>query len=178
MGGLSDWQHALTKLFEVKKIGNLLEFGLGEGTRFLAENCGYVTSAEIVPAGLIGRVWFEKVEAMRLPNWEGFYQEAKESEMTPELKGYIENLFEKKQYDMAFVDSGVHYRGDITNLCLQKKIPIVAAHDTHGNASIKAYGWDIVKMPEDYKRVDFGAGEGTTFWIKDRKVYLKLMESL
>jgi hypothetical protein len=42
-----DWHNYFLKVFETKKIKNLLEFGLGDGTEFLLDYCEFVKSVEL-----------------------------------------------------------------------------------------------------------------------------------
>lgn len=45
--GAQDWSKYFDTIFKTYKVNHLLEFGLGDGTEFLLDNCETVTSVEI-----------------------------------------------------------------------------------------------------------------------------------
>lgn len=71
-------------------------------------------------------------------------------EYLDELNVIIDNLFVSENYDLGFVDAGVHFRGDIVN-CLYNKVNIITVHDTNdkGNGA-NIYGYKRIKVPENY----------------------------
>lgn len=81
-----------------------------------------------------------------------------------ELCDLIKKLFQKRRYDYAFVDAGIHLRGDIVNE-LFGKVRVIGAHDTNTKL---IYGYNRIAVPEDY-RSEQGpeCGEGIIFWIKN-----------
>ena len=80
-----------------------------------------------------------------------------------EIKKLIDNLFKNKKYDYAFVDPGIHLRGDIVN-ALFGKVDIIGAHDTNTRP---IYGYNRIVVPANYYVEENKNGEGITFWIKN-----------
>ena len=78
-GAAQDWHHYMKIIFKEYGVGRLLEFGLGEGTEYLLDNAGEVTSVEI-SLGEFNRGWYnrcmEKYSGYK--NWEVKYIEAGE----------------------------------------------------------------------------------------------------
>lgn len=84
------------------------------------------------------------------------------------LRKLIEKLFKDAAYDYAFVDAGIHLRGDIVNELFQK-VPVIGAHDTKSAFQKELYGYNRVKVPGNYQEFEGeNCGEGITFWIKIR----------
>ncbi len=83
-----------------------------------------------------------------------------------ELKYLCDELFSKKTYEMAFVDPGIHMRGDLVNE-LFGRVPIIVAHDT--NCANEKYGWSKIQTPCNYEKIHFSNGMGTTFWVSQEK---------
>lgn len=85
-----------------------------------------------------------------------------------EYETIVSNLLEKNDFDVVFVDVGIHNRGDIVNIFLNKNIKVVFAHDTSRDANRilkNIYGYNIVSN-EDYKEIHFeDTYMGTTFWV-------------
>jgi hypothetical protein len=182
-----DWAAYFEKIFNAIKITNMLEFGLGLGTRFLCDNCEKVTSVELSVSDL-NRSWTEntKQELSDYKNWSLHYIEVpSEIKMANEAAiesryplqdltylPILQNLispFLQDYYDMIFVDAGIHNRGDIVNCCFQKGA-IIAAHDTDRTGRIKTniYGYNIIKIPDNYTEVHFNDSYcGTTIWVKN-----------
>lgn len=183
--GAQDWTKYFEKLFNVYKIKNLVEFGLGDGTEFLLDNCEKVTSVEI-SLGDYNKSWHDKcVEKYKdYKNWDVFYIDApKEVVLANDeainkrypiiYKDHISKLKtivnkHCKNADMIFVDAGFHNRGDLVNLCFNKA-KIIAAHDTsrdEGRILKNIYGYNIVEIPENYIEFHFeDTYMGTTIWV-------------
>lgn len=173
----------LRRLFALRPIASCLEFGLGEGTRILLDHCGHVTSLELA-ARPVHEEWFQRcLESYRgYGNWDPVLhrcgEKLREADRIGEAGGYpiadrayvaeleevVERVLGRRRYDLAFVDAGIHNRGDLVNL-LFGRVPIIAAHDTNGLE--RHYGWDLVAPPPEYRRVRFTQGLGTTFWIHE-----------
>lgn len=79
-----------------------------------------------------------------------------------EILTLVKKLFKNKKYDYAFVDAGIHLRGDIVN-ALFGKVDIIGAHDTNTKP---IYGYNRIVVPMDYSIEENINGEGITFWIK------------
>lgn len=84
------------------------------------------------------------------------------NEYKKEIKKLIDSLFKNKKYDYAFVDAGIHLRGDIVN-ALFGKVDIIGAHDTNTKP---LYGYNRIVVPMDYSIEENTNGEGITFWKK------------
>jgi hypothetical protein len=186
-GCAQDWVVYVKKYIEKFKIHSLLELGVGNGTEFLLDNCDHVTSLEIIESGL-NDYWFnlclEKYKTR--DNWENICIKTTDTmkkanqlaiseryplKYTDHIKEYtslIKGILEKRNYDMVFVDVGIHNRGDLVNILLQEKIKVVFAHDTSRdpNRILKnIYGYNIVSN-NDYTEIHFeDTYMGTTFWI-------------
>ena len=65
-------------------------------------------------------------------------------------------------YDYAFVDAGIHLRGDLVN-ALFGKVRIIGAHDTNDR---DVSGYKRVVCPPEYRVEEHSQGCGTTFWIQ------------
>lgn len=83
-------------------------------------------------------------------------------EYKKEIKKLVDKLFKNKKYDYAFVDPGIHLRGDIVN-ALFGKVDIIGAHDTNTKP---LYGYHRIVVPVDYSIEENKNGEGITFWKK------------
>ncbi|MDH5298166.1 MAG: hypothetical protein OEV91_04035 [Desulfobulbaceae bacterium] len=184
----TDHGQYFSKLFAVIPVKNFLEFGLGEGTRFFLDNCQRVMSVELAtgPMHSPSSLWFEKCQNMyaNYQSWTPLYHECgdslskadqiarvekihpatKDGDYLHELRDLVDTIFAENSFDLAFVDCGIHTRGDIVNL-LFDKVDIIAAHDF--NDSPEVYGWDIIKVPSNYKMVRFSKGQGTVFLVKE-----------
>jgi len=173
----------LRRVFALRPVASCLEFGLGEGTRLLLDSCEHVTSLEL--ASRPGHdEWFQRCLEMYRgdSNWEPILhhcgEQLREADRIGEAGGYpiadhgylaelaevVGRVLSRRSYDLAFVDAGIHNRGDLVNL-LFDRVPIIAAHDTNGLE--RHYGWDLVAPPASYRRVRFTEGLGTTFWIRE-----------
>jgi len=79
-----------------------------------------------------------------------------------ELSKLIDTLNVSK-YDMAFVDAGIHLRGDIVNL-LFDKVNIITAHDFN---TLDIYGYSRISIPETYDGYSGNySNEGLGIFIK------------
>lgn len=189
-----DWHFYFSKIFETTKIANMLEFGLGVGTPYLADNCEYLKSVEL-SLGSYNLEWYQQtLEKMKdRKNWDCVYVEVNQNivqanENAQRLRfpladtNYLNDLSElvlpfmsDRKYDFIFVDAGIHTRGDLVNLSFHKA-DIIAAHDTSRdtNRVLKnVYGYNIVKVPENYEEIHFeDTYMGTTIWVKNDRVDL------
>lgn len=186
-----DWHFYFSKIFETTKISNMVEFGLGVGTPYLADNSGYLKSIEL-SLGSYNLQWYQQtVESMKKhKNWDCVYIEVNDqiiqaNENAQKLRfplqdvGYLDELnnlvlplITDKKYDFIFVDAGIHTRGDLVNISFHKA-DIIAAHDTSRdpNRILKnVYGYNIVYVPDDYTEIHFeDTYMGTTIWVKKDK---------
>ena len=161
-GGANDWVMPFLSSIEDRKLNKIVEFGLGVNSKYLMDNALELHSIEIVVrpeqdgwADYVRELLSEKNSRITVIKHIDAYDD--------ELIDKIDAVFDA-DYDLAFVDSGAHCRGDLVNYCLDMGIPIIIAHDTaHGN---EAYGWYKIEVPEEYEEKVYNSGQGTTVWIK------------
>ena len=81
-----------------------------------------------------------------------------------ELHALLDEFFSKQEpFDFAFVDAGIHLRGDIVNY-LFGKVLVISAHDFKD--AEKVYGYHRIVVPDSYRQEDGErSAEGTMFWI-------------
>jgi len=177
----SDWRFAIDAIPDTKEK-NIVELGLGMGTRYLLEKFKYVYSFEVVN----NDEWYNKsvTDYSGFMNWSSqFYfmhyfgldkadkklldsnGDVRDTEPLVTYFKYVEDFVGPalNTMDVALVDQGFHFRGESVNYFLQKGIPIVIAHDTVGHDHI--YGYDKIVVPSSYTKQFFG-GLGTTMWRK------------
>ncbi len=83
-------------------------------------------------------------------------------EYIQELENLISTL-NVLEYDMAFVDAGIHLRGDIVNL-LFNKVNIITAHDFNTR---NIYGYSRISIPQTYEGFSGNySNEGLGVFIK------------
>ena len=181
-----DWVGYFDNIFKATEIEKILEFGLGLGTEFLCDNAKEVTSVEL-STGDFNREWADKTQEQlkEYKNWKLHYIDIpeeikkanfdaiqnqyplKDISFLPVLKKIINPFLYKKEYDIIFIDPGIHNRGDIVNLCFGKA-KIIAAHDSDrtGRVIKNIYGYNIVEVPENYTEIHRNESYmGTTFWV-------------
>jgi hypothetical protein len=163
-GGNADWQEHMLQVMKDNKIINVVEFGLGQGSKFIKDNCINLHSIEIVVREE-QRGWGEYVQELFKDDTDRFKLTMfdYEDKWDDKLKNKIDRIF-LEGYDLAFVDSGSHARGQLVNYCMEKEIPFIMAHDTsHGK---EVYGWGLIDSKGKYEKFEYPNGEGTTVWIK------------
>lgn len=191
----SDWTdhvRSFKELFSLIKIKSFLELGCGRGTKFFLDNCESVTSVELVVSDLSDKIvpWYYATQGTlyKYTNWNPSLHifslnvtkangtalkeldpELFDKSYLPEIDQLMSQIFSKNRYDVAFVDPGIHIRGDLVN-ALFGRCDIIAAHDTNFNG--KTYGWYKFKNHPDYEKIVSTYGSGITFWIKKSKVDL------
>jgi hypothetical protein len=181
-----DWVQYFDRLFQTVEIDNFLEFGLGVGTEFLCDHAKNVTSVEL-STGDYNLEWTNqtKEQLKDYTNWTLHYvqipdeiqksnQDAinnqyplEDLSYLPVLENIVVPFMEEREYDVIFVDPGIHNRGDIVNFAFGHA-PIIAAHDSDrtGRVIPFVYGYNIVKVPENYTEIHREDTYcGTTFWV-------------
>jgi hypothetical protein len=175
------------KLFSAMKVDSFLEFGLGEGTRYFLDHCQSVTSVEIKLPEQSDEWYNNCLNAFQeATNWNPILYHGSQTlsdanlialtqSIDPaqidasyllEIKSLCDSLFQNKKFDIAFVDPGIHQRGDIVNE-LFNRVDVIVAHDT--GYSFVIYGWNKIQTPPNYERFDFNNGCGTTFWVRNNR---------
>jgi hypothetical protein len=171
----TDWTEIVeTTVLEKDKL-SILEFGLGDGTKYLVDNFKKVYSYEIIDdadpsLAEWGRECVQKLNAYS--NWE--YEITKYSEvdfvdydsnLSSKLLNRIDELFDKYKFEAVLVDGGYHVRGDIANYILNKfPTKYVVIHDTNYNYTVDGYG--RINLPKNYSTVKYTEGEGTHIFVK------------
>ena len=147
----SDHVQSFNQLMGRVKIHSLLEFGLGHGTKFFLDHADTVTSVELLLPHQTEE-WYNKYLQLYqdYDNWEPLLYrgssalqkadaisggELKDPSLTDgtyllELKKLCNDLFSKKSYEVAFIDPGIHIRGDLVNE-LFDRVDIIVAHNTN-----------------------------------------------
>jgi len=193
-----DWVPYFQRIFNIVEINSVLEFGLGLGTEFLCDNAKQVISVEL-STGEFNREWTNKIKdkLKNYTNWTLKYIEIPDeiqqanlnaienkypladTSYVPILQKMISTSLGRKKYDIIFIDPGIHNRGDIVNYCFNKA-GIIAAHDTDRSGKVipNIYGYNIVKVPENYEEIHFNDSYmGTTFWINEKYANAELVKS-
>ncbi|WP_154017931.1 hypothetical protein [Candidatus Protochlamydia phocaeensis] len=185
----TDHVRAFRKLFELEKVNSFFEFGLGLGTKYFLDSCPQVTSIELVVKDRAQYIvpWYYDCVSLfqRYSNWTPILYEFSDTvnaanqlallNLNPELfdasylneiRQLCQGIFTTIHYDVAFVDAGIHIRGDLVN-ALFGYVDIIAAHDTNSNHA--CYGWYKINPPDNYEQITSTYGCGITFWIKKDK---------
>ena len=185
-----DWHFYFSVIFDNTKIRNMIEFGLGVGTPYLADNCEFLKSVEL-SLGEYNLEWFNKTkdDMKGRKNWDCEYVEVnkkifdandraqnlrfplEDTKYLIDLRKIVNKHLDEREYDFIFVDAGIHTRGDIVNMSFGKA-DIIAAHDTSRdpNRVLKnVYGYNIVNVPSNYTEIHFeDTYMGTTIWVNNR----------
>ena len=179
------------QLFDRVSIGRMIEFGLGIGTKFFLDHVDHLTSVEII-VGAQTSAWFDtcKILYENYPSWDpvlypasahcnwanGAVCEGKnpllyDATYLLELHKLVRSMTERGAYELAFVDPGIHNRGDLV-MELFDQVDIIVAHDTNH----PLYQWDRVYTPSNYEKIVFNSGQGVIFWVKKER--LDVIEAL
>jgi hypothetical protein len=173
MNNFTDWKPAFKALFSIIKINRLIELGMGKGTKLFIDNCDYVKSVELA-ATQNHKDWYKKcIQEYSQKNWHHELFETKD-DYSRELANKINKVYSEK-YDLVFIDPGIHCRAKLVNLAFGK-IPIIVTHDT--NFGYEDYEWGLLESPKDYTKVIYTAGQGTSFWIRDKKLAKKFQKEI
>lgn len=185
----TDHVRAFRALFDFYPIASFLEFGLGLGTKFFLDHCDQVTSIELLVKNRHSFVipWYcDCLDLFKnYSNWSprlhvfsnrvneandlairNLNPELYNSDYLREIDSFFDELFQNSHFDLAFVDPGMHIRGDLVN-ALFNRVEIIAAHDTNFNSA--SYGWYKIQTPENYEKISCNYGSGITFWVSKEK---------
>jgi hypothetical protein len=61
-----------------------------------------------------------------------------------DLKNIVKPYLQK-QWDLVFVDPGIHLRGEMISWCIEENIPIIVNHDTEFQT---LYGYDLIDLKQ------------------------------
>lgn len=166
----TDWI-GLTELVIPKKNElSILEFGLGDGTKYLLDNFKFVYSHELVKSPR----WYNLIVSKfsEYKNWKHellLFKSIGFVDFNPDLPQIlldnITKLFNEYRFDVVLVDGDYHVRGDIASFVLNKFHPkYVIIHDI--NVAFEADGYDRIKLPLGYNMISSNLGEGTRIFMK------------
>jgi hypothetical protein len=172
-----DWIDIVESTIESKDTLAVLEFGLGEGTKYLLEKFKFVYSYELNDNAFPELInWFFEAEKNyghhkhwgREVSW---YNEIGFVDYDPNLPTKllerIDNLFSDYSFEVVLVDGVGHCRGDVTNYILNKHLPeYVIIHDT--NFAYEQDGYTRITLPSIYSTVKYTVGEGTHIFVKNK----------
>lgn len=165
----TDWIELVESTIPNKTKLSVLEFGLGDGTKYLLDNFKFVYSHELMNTPK----WYDYVvrKFSHYKNWKhelvlfkdiGFVDY--NPNLPPVLLDSITKLFNKYKFDVVLIDGQYHVRGDIANFILNKFHPkYVVIHDI--NLAFEEDGYNRIKLPSKYKSVSSHLGEGTRIFI-------------
>jgi hypothetical protein len=174
------WYPVFERIFNIKKINKMLEFGLGNGTEFLCDNVDFLYSVELAVHGDHNK-WHDTIKSKMnsYTNWQSdlimcpksiidadtivlknknYYLEDKIYSV--DLKNIVEPYI-KKEWDLIFVDPGIHLRGEMIGWCIEENIPIIVNHDTEFQS---LYGYDLINLKQ-YKYYSFDTTHGTGVFV-------------
>lgn len=173
-GGCNDYKYLFDKVFTLFRPHTILEFGLGEGSKYLHKNCDKLYSFEITVREE-QKGWADYVKSFNLPNHdvrEIYFGDT----YTEELERELQSIISEAKPDFVFVDSGCHARGEIVELCFRNDIFIITAHDT--NHGIEKYGWNNIIIPDEYYLVNYDNGQGTKLWTFDLSLSQEIQKEI
>jgi hypothetical protein len=166
----TDWINLVEKTIPNKKNLNIIEFGLGEGTKYLLDNFKTLYSYELMNKP----DWYNQTvnKFSVYENWEhklvlwndiGFKDY--DTNLPKELLDDIDLLFSNNNFDVVFMDGGYHVRGDIVDYIINKHYPkYIIIHDI--NFAFNEDGYHRIKTPSNYTIEKDTFGEGTMIFIK------------
>jgi hypothetical protein len=167
----TDWIELMDSSIENKKELSIIEFGLGDGTEYLLNNFKDVYSYELMDTSF----WYEEIVPKfklhenwkhKLVLWEEIGFKDYDQNLPNLLLSEINNLFDKHNFDVVFMDGGYHVRGDIVNYIINKFFPkYVVIHDI--NYTYEEDGYHRIILPDNYKIEKNTTGEGTIIFIKE-----------
>lgn len=171
----TDWIDAVDPTLKDKSKLSILEFGLGEGTKYLLDNFKFVHSYELNDDAHQEYIewWYKSNEDYKqYPNWGRelvWYSEIGFIDYDPNLPmgltNRIDELFKDHNFDAVLVDGVGHCRGDVANYILNKHMPkYVIIHDTNYNYDVD--GYNRIVLPDIYETVKYTGGEGTHIFVK------------
>jgi len=166
----TDWIELVDLNIPNKKKLSILEFGLGEGTKYLLDNFKSVYSYELSPDSK----WYDAMvdKFSNYKNWKYelvLFRDVGFVDYNPNLAPYllrsIAKLFANNQFDVVFMDGEYHVRGDIVDIILKRYAPqYVIIHDI--TTAFNKDGYDRIQLPATYQSVSSYTGEGTRIFYK------------
>jgi len=174
----TDWQNIVEEQISDKRSLNMLEFGLGVGTKYLLDNFNFIYSYELIDKRDPTLIeWYTKSvsDYKSYKNWKSevvYWQDVNfidyDPNITPQVLSRIDELFKVYNFDCVLVDGGYHVRGDIASYVLNKFEPrYVIIHDTNYNFVVD--GYERIKLPANYITLVDNKGEGTYIFKNTKK---------
>ena len=171
----TDWIDIVDSTLKNKNELSIIEFGLGEGTKYLLDNFKYVYSYELNDNAFPEYIqWWNKSneDYANYKNWGRelvWYNQIGFIDYDPNLPAKlttrIDELFHKQNFDAVLIDGVGHCRGDVANYILNNHVPrYVIIHDTNYNYEVDGYG--RINLPSVYSTVEYSVGEGTHIFVK------------
>lgn len=195
----ADYLPHFRKLFNAMKVRTLMQCGCNYSTKYFLERTEKVVTVEFMHPGASDKSFLDSLKVFKkAKNWtpvtynsdlknDSFnkacaYQCAThrnyalvDSKYVEDLdfffKGQIEAVKKKNsEVDVAFIKTnGIVIRGDLANLFLYRRVPVVVVADTNSDEGMSVreglYGLFKIYTPPDYEKVFIPYGAGTTFWI-------------
>ena len=164
INGYSNHIHVLNKIVTEKQIKVIIEWGTGfSSSKFLLNHCDKLYSLQMQYQS-----WFIKVRDTLKPIYGDKFDI--KFRLGKDGYNYIHQINQK--IDLAFVDGHGDSRPQCINQCFKRKIKYIVTHDTQE----KGYGWDRVKMPDNYRKYDFKKyNNWTTLYTSDLEFYKSLI---
>lgn len=162
--GYSNHIHLFSKIFELKKIKNMFEYGCGKSSEYLVQHCDKLISLEMQ-----SELYYEKTKSQLLPKYLDKF--AIFCAIGQQNWDFI-NKF-SIPFDLVFVDGHGDSRPECINNAFILNIPIIVTHDTE----YSGYRWNLVNMPENYFCYNFKEyNNWTTVYTRDKKLYDTFVE--
>lgn len=184
---------AFDELFRLVKPNTLsvLQFGLGDATEYLLSSCKQITSIQIsIPsqAAFIDSAFSQAAQRFkRWSNWTPFLFKAsalidyyndqysqghqtriRSAQYRKDVQDITNFGLSKGTFEVALVDPALLTRAEFVN-SLFRKIDIIIAHDTIGQPEHGRFDWIRVYDDENYEKIVFANGTGTTIWVNINK---------
>lgn len=210
MSNGADFIPHFQRLFNKMKVKTFIQTGSSYETQFFLDNCENVLTLQLMHPGVNNNYYNECFDLFKQsPKWTAItfnsdfnnasfnnacdYQCSQHKDYALIDSKYLEDLNEflkssvnlikrkKSNVSVAFVKTyGIYIRGDLVNLFLKNKIPVVVATETNSDVGTDVaeglYGWFKVHTPEDYEKIYIPFSSGTTFWIN--KEYPELIDHM
>jgi hypothetical protein len=197
-------------LFSCIEVDTFLEWGCGFSSKIFLDNSKKVISLELMISEGQDGGWLDKCRNL-FANYKPW--DARAIVVAPEVRNaciqfstpkpdvsqlhpnymarlsqYFHQIVELNKVTVSFVDSLVYTRGDLAEISLRYKIPVVVAHDTacayenypdlsKFRRTDGHYGWFRINEHPEYERIFLDWGQGTTFWVhKDHPHVIETMK--
>ena len=198
-------------LFKLMDVNGFLEFGCGYSTKIFIENSKRVYTVEVLSSGSDDE-WINKCRLLykNCHNWKGLTYKSDAvdkaagdanamidfdlgGEYFDQLNKFCEEIIKESAaeghpIDVCFVDSTPRIRGDLFEIALRNKIPVVVAHDMadpsgtdrdRNDTKLNQIGWrwDKIQSHREYQKIFLTYGT-TAMWVRrDLKKIIDFFET-